>query len=128
MDNFTVKNIQVSVQAKYEPASSFPSNEKYVFSYHVQIINNSFSPVQLIDRHWEIIDADNVRREVRGPGVIGIQPIIKPGEFHAYDSWSVLRTSLGKMMGSYGMINSETKESFRIEIPPFQLVADFVFN
>lgn len=128
MKNLTTKGINISVQSVYEPHTSYPSKDKYVFSYHIEIKNEGDSPVQLIDRHWEIIDADNVRREVRGPGVIGLQPIIKPGNYHAYDSWSVLRTSLGKMRGSFGMIDLNTQDHFRVIIPEFKLIADFVFN
>jgi len=128
MDSLTTKGIQIDVKALYEPETSNPSSNKYVFSYHIEIFNRSKGPVQLIDRHWVIIDADNVRREVRGPGVIGLQPIIQPGESHSYNSWSVLRTPLGKMEGRYGMIDILSQAPFKVEIPAFKLVADFVFN
>jgi len=81
-----------------------------------------------MSRHWIIIDADNLRREVKGPGVIGKQPVIHPGEYHSYDSWSVLRTPLGKMYGSYEMLDINADTKFEVKIPSFKLIADFVFN
>lgn len=128
MDSLTTKGIQIDVKALYEPEASNPSSNKYVFSYHIEIFNRSKTPVQLIDRHWVIIDADNVRREVRGPGVIGLQPIIQPGESHSYNSWSVLRTPLGKMEGKYGMMETFAQVPFTVKIPAFKLIADFVYN
>lgn len=128
MDSLTTNDIQIKVTAVYEPESSNPPGNKYVFSYHIEIVNNSKSSVQLIDRHWIIVDADNVTREVRGEGVIGLQPVIHPGQAHSYNSWSVLRTPLGKMGGTYGMIYVDSLESFKVDIPAFKLVADFVYN
>jgi ApaG protein len=128
MDSLTTKGIDINIAAVYEPDSSNPQMEKYIFSYHIEIHNNSKAAVQLLDRHWIIVDADNVRREVKGPGVIGQQPVILPGGMHTYNSWSVLRTPLGKMYGSYGMIYVDTKEAFQAKIPAFKLIADFVYN
>lgn len=128
MDSLTTKGIEINVKAVYEMETSNPAKHKYVFSYHIEIFNHSKTTVQLLNRHWIIVDADNVRREVRGPGVIGLQPIIHPQESHSYNSWSVLRTPLGKMEGSYGMIDTNTQESFEVHIPAFKLIADFVFN
>lgn len=128
MENLTTKGINISVQARYEPAASKPNDFKFVFSYHVIIENRGLDNVQLLNRHWIITDADNVLREVKGPGVIGLQPIIAPGGTHSYDSWSVIRTSIGKMQGFYGMNNISTNETFEVKIPSFKLVADFVYN
>jgi len=116
------------VIAKYEAEASSPEQQKFVFSYQVTIENKGLDAVQLLDRHWIIVDADNVMREVKGPGVIGLQPVIEPGADHVYNSWSVLRTPIGKMMGSYGMHNMQTGESFQVKIPTFKLIADFVYN
>jgi len=128
MESLTTRSISIQVVAQYESDASNPNQNKYVFSYHVTIENRGLDAVQLLDRHWIIVDADNITREVKGPGVIGLQPVIEPGDHHSYNSWSVLRTPLGKMTGYYGMHNMQTGESFQVKIPTFKLVADFVYN
>ncbi len=128
MESLTTRSISIKVIARYETEASGPNQEKFVFSYQVTIENKGLDAVQLLDRHWIIVDADNVTREVKGPGVIGLQPVIEPGDHHTYNSWSVLRTSIGKMTGYYGMHNMQTGESFQVKIPTFKLIADFVKN
>lgn len=128
MQKITTKGITVAVESKYEERASNPDLYKYIFSYQVMIENNSDRTVQLIDRHWIIMDADNVMREVKGPGVIGQQPILAPGEYHTYSSWSVIKTPIGKMTGLYNMKAVITDEMFSVEIPEFKLIADFVYN
>ena len=128
MSNLTTKGIQVTVDPEYLDESSYPDKGKFVFTYHVEIYNKGFHQVQLINRHWIIMDANNERREVKGPGVIGVQPIINPGESHAYDSFSVLETPIGKMYGKYEMKNLKTNELFEVRIPAFKLVATYVNN
>jgi len=128
MESLTTRSISIKVVARYETEASGPNQEKFVFSYQVTIENKGLDAVQLLDRHWIIVDADNVTREVKGPGVIGLQPVIDPGKQHTYNSWSVLRTPIGKMTGYYGMHNMQTGESFQVKIPAFKLIADFVKN
>lgn len=128
METATTKGITIKVLPKYEPDPSVPEHQKHVFSYQVLIENNSNHTVQLMDRHWIIYDADKVKREVKGPGVIGKQPILKPGDSHSYASWSVLRTSMGKMLGSFNMRYQGTEDYFEVEIPEFKLIANFINN
>ena len=128
MESLTTRSISIKVIAKYEAEASSPDQHKFVYSYQVTIENKGLDAVQLLDRHWIIVDADNVTREVKGPGVIGLQPVIEPKEYHRYHSWSVLRTPIGKMTGYYGMHNMQTGESFQVKIPAFKLIADFVCN
>ncbi len=128
MSNLTTKGIQVSVRPNFLEESSYPDKGKFVYAYHVKIHNKGFHEVQLLNRHWIILDANNQRREVRGPGVIGVQPIIGPGESHSYDSFSVLQTPIGKMYGLYEMKNLDTNEFFEVRIPPFRLIASYVNN
>jgi len=128
MESLTTRSISIRVIARYEADASSPEQQKYVYSYQVTIENKGLDAVQLLDRHWIIVDADNLTREVKGPGVIGLQPVIEPGENHMYNSWSVIRTPIGKMTGYYGMYNMQTGESFQVKIPSFKLIADFVYN
>ncbi len=120
--------IRVTVISNYEAEISLPNKDKYVHSYHVTIENQGFHKVQLLRRHWIITDANNVVREVKGEGVIGLQPILNPEEIHQYQSWSPVPTPIGKMKGSYLMKNLEDDSLFEVEVPEFSLVADFKLN
>ena len=99
----TTEGITVRIASYYEQASSRPHNQYFAFSYVVEIENNSHFEVQLMTRYWLIKDANQDRKEVRGAGVIGKQPILKPGEMHHYSSWSPLATPIGAMTGYYSM-------------------------
>ncbi|MCL4107169.1 UNVERIFIED_CONTAM: hypothetical protein GTU68_032984 [Idotea baltica] len=107
---------------------SFPHLSKYVHSYHIVIENQSEMVVQLISRHWFIVNGYGEVREVKGDGVIGKQPVLGPGEKHEYDSWSPINTSIGKMYGSFTMLNITENKIFEVEIPVFQLNAEHMNN
>ena len=124
----TTMGIKVSVSPLFQPAYSNPEENKFVFSYNILIENLSPDTVQLLRRHWNIIDANNLKREVEGEGVIGKQPILLAGERHEYASWCPISTPLGKMFGSYLMLKVDTGEKFRVTVPEFQLVAPFKLN
>lgn len=128
METANTKDIVVMVQSFYEAEHSNPMQKKFVFSYHVIIENLGRDSVQLLSRHWKIVDGTLNLREVKGDGVIGKQPILHPGENHSYDSWCPLPTDSGKMYGSFQMINTHTQEKFDIEIPEFKLIATFKNN
>jgi ApaG protein len=96
---------------------------RYVFAYHIRITNESPARVRLLSRHWIIVDADGERHEVRGQGVIGLQPDLAPGQSFQYESFCPLPTPWGTMEGEYLMEN-ETGERFQIQIGRFFLVAD----
>jgi len=128
MPTKTTNRIRISVMARYEAEVSMPDKNKFVHSYHVTIENQGFTTVQLIRRHWVILDSDNVKREVKGEGVIGLQPVLKPEESHHYQSWSPLNTPIGKMSGTFLMQNLEDNSYFKVEIPDFSLIADFKLN
>lgn len=113
--------ISVSVKPRYEAEHSNPSVNKYIHSYTVIIENKSPHTVQLLSRHWIIMDSHLNIREVRGEGVIGEQPILNPGDIHEYTSWSPLSTEFGKMSGSYQMIRSVDNEKFDVRVPVFVL-------
>ncbi len=115
--------IKVSVETFYQYDYSRPDENKYIFAYTVTLENTGRDTVQLMRRYWRIIDSNGILKEVEGEGVIGIQPILKPGEVHEYASWSQLSSDLGKMSGSYVFIKLINQEMFNVAIPEFQLVA-----
>jgi ApaG protein len=98
-----------------------------VFAYTVTIRNTGKFPVQLLTRCWLITDASGKVREIRGDGVAGEQPRIRPGKFHRYSSLSVIATPVGTMEGSYGMIDADN-ENFSVSIPIFRLAVPGILN
>ena len=116
----TTRAIRVSVRPQYLPDQSDPADSQYVWAYHVRIENQGEETVQLRSRYWRITDGLGRLQEVRGPGVIGKTPMLRPGEVFEYTSGTPLSTSSGIMSGSYQMV-SETGEKFDIEIPAFSL-------
>jgi ApaG protein len=114
--------IEVRVQPRYLPEQSSPLEEAYGFAYTITIANKGDEPAQLISRHWIILDADGHREEVRGLGVVGHQPLLKPGEAFEYTSGSRLRTPTGSMEGTYFFVK-EDGEPFEVPIPRFMLDA-----
>ena len=100
MEIFTTNGITVSVETQYMPFHSNPRRGKFIFGYHITIENGSLHTVQLLSRHWVICDSDGQVREVSGDGVVGLQPVLAPGESHAYDSYCDLGTEMGKMSGT----------------------------
>ena len=119
-------NIKIKAISHFIKNRSSPENSIFLFSYDVEIKNNSDSEVQLLSRYWHIQDGDGNVEEVRGPGVIGLQPLIKPNERFEYSSFCPLKTPFGMMSGTYQMkLNSE--EIFDASIPSFSLYAtDYV--
>ena len=113
-------DIEVSVEAAYLPEQSEPADERYVFSYTITLINRGAMTAQLKSRHWIITDADNKVEEVKGDGVVGEQPIMKPGEGFRYTSGAVIETPVGTMQGSYQMVAEDGSE-FDADIPRFVL-------
>jgi ApaG protein len=116
----TSRGIEVCVEPTYLDARSSPDDSQYFWAYRVIIENHGRETVQLLSRHWMISNARGELTEVKGPGVVGEQPVLKPGESHEYTSGAPLNTPSGMMGGSYQM-ESETGERFDIEIPTFSL-------
>lgn len=114
------RDVRVAVQAHYVPERSRPEDDLWFFAYHVIIENVGEHPVQLISRHWIITDGETRVQEVRGPGVVGEQPVLGPGEKFEYTSACPLPTSFGTMHGSYQMLTLEG-EPFDATIAPFSL-------
>jgi ApaG protein len=112
--------IHVEVATEYLPDQSEPAAARFVFAYTITITNTGGVPAQLISRHWIITDADGKVQEVRGLGVVGHQPLLKPGEHFEYTSGSALATPVGTMKGSYQMV-AEDGTQFEAPIPEFVL-------
>ena len=122
------QGIEITIQPDYQEDYSNPIRDKYVYAYFVKIKNTGQATVQLLRRHWFIYDSSNTLREVEGEGVIGQTPIIKPGESFEYNSWTEMRTTVGKMYGYYTMQRLADKELIEAEIPEFHLIAPFICN
>ena len=116
----TTKYITVSVTPKYDEESSIPHNGQYVWEYKVKIKNNSSHSIQLLRRHWIVVDTNGVMQEVEGEGVVGVQPILKPGEYFKYASSVQINSGSGVMMGSYEMMK-EGGETIEVKVPSFSL-------
>jgi ApaG protein len=120
-------DIQVEVMSRHAPENSRPEFDEWVFQYTVRITNRGSDTVQLLSRHWIITDALDHVEEVRGPGVVGEQPTLGPGESFKYSSWCPLRTPTGVMRGTYTMAHSDGRH-FDIEIAPFALKARYTVH
>jgi len=112
--------IQVTTQVEYIPEQSSEEQDRYVFAYTITITNTGSIPAQLISRHWVITDATGSVQEVRGLGVVGEQPLLKPGESFEYTSGSAIATPVGTMKGTYQMV-AEDGTKFDAEISEFTL-------
>ena len=112
--------VSISVKATFIDEQSHVQDNQYFFSYTVSIENRGLQSVQLISRHWIIKNAHNERFEIKGEGVIGEQPIIKPGDMFTYTSGTEIDTPIGTMLGSYTMVNEEGIE-FNAKISEFKL-------
>lgn len=117
----TTANLLVRVAPRFLPEESKPDQGRFVWAYSIEIENRSPDTVQLISRHWRITDANGLTQEVRGPGVVGQQPVLRPGERFEYTSACPLATSSGMMCGSYQMVRIDTGAAFDIAVPAFAL-------
>lgn len=122
------EGVKVSVETTYQPEYSNPANEHFMFAYKIQIENLSDYSVQLMRRHWNIFDSNGTKREVDGEGVVGLQPILEPGQHHEYVSGCNLKTDMGNMGGTYQMKRLVDNELFDVKIPQFALIAPFKLN
>jgi ApaG protein len=126
MSTAVTNGILITVKSEYIPERSSLSSRQFAFAYTVRIENQGSTAAQLRSRHWIITDANGHVQEVRGEGVIGAQPLLRPGESFEYTSWCVLATQSGSMRGSYQMFTDTT--SFDAEIAPFRLALPQTLN
>ncbi|RYG00888.1 MAG: Co2+/Mg2+ efflux protein ApaG [Chitinophagaceae bacterium] len=122
------EGVKISVETIYQDEHSNPANEHFMFAYRIEVENLSDHSVQLMRRKWFIFDSNGTTREVEGEGVVGLQPVIAPGESYSYVSGCNLKTDMGSMRGYYSMNNLVLESSFKVEIPEFQLVVPFRLN
>ncbi len=116
----TTRQIRVTVEPAYVSEQSDPRRDYYFFAYTVSITNTGDVPIQLMSRHWIITDGTGQTEEVEGPGVVGQQPTVKPGETFQYQSFCPLPTPTGFMQGSYTMVTAKG-EQVEVQIPKFVL-------
>tara|TARA_B100000686_G_C16584607_1_gene860033 strand:- start:289 stop:765 length:477 start_codon:yes stop_codon:yes gene_type:complete len=122
-----LNNIKITIDPKYVPERSSPTQSYFLFSYRVMIENRSSAVVRLISRYWHITDGVGNSEDIYGPGVVGKKPILEPGTSFEYTSFCPLKTPMGHMEGSYRMVDEEGKES-DVTIPKFRLLASQVLN
>jgi ApaG protein len=120
MSDKTTYSISVAVQTRFLDEQSVPANDRYVFAYTIRIANVGNVPARLLTRHWIITDANGRVQEVRGDGVVGEQPWLRPGEDFHYTSGAVLETAVGTMRGSYQMLADDGRR-FDAPIAQFTL-------
>jgi ApaG protein len=121
------RGIRVSVKSFYLAERSSPASHQYAFAYTVRIANEGGETAQLRSRHWIITDGDGKVQEVRGEGVVGAQPLLRPGQHFEYTSWCMLATPHGSMHGTYQMVTEEG-EQFDAAIAPFPLALPYSLN
>ena len=112
--------VAVAVNPIFLEDESEPEDNQFVWAYFIRIANNSGKQIQLIDRHWRITNALGTTEDVTGPGVVGEQPILQPGDIFEYNSYTVLDTASGIMQGDYGMVTPEGAD-IKVAVPPFSL-------
>lgn len=117
----TTDGITVRVAASFQEETSDPANDRWFWVYHIRVENDSPVEVQLLDRRWTITDGRGAIHLVEGAGVVGEQPVIKPGGSFDYVSGCPLSTPTGRMLGDYGMIDANGRR-FRVAIPEFPLL------
>ena len=123
----TTRGIRIEVQSAYMPERSAPGDGEYLFEYHVRISNVGAETAQLVSREWIITNADGEVERVKGPGVVGEQPVLAPGGSFEYRSFCPLKTSVGSMHGSYQMVTADG-DQFDAIITPFTLAIPHALN
>jgi ApaG protein len=117
----TTDGVRVRATPAYQPAESAPADGRYFWAYTIEILNLSARTVRLMNRYWRIVDANGGVHEVRGDGVVGKQPVLKPGEAFTYTSGCPLTAPSGMMGGHYGMVDVGNHMPFTVTVPTFAL-------
>jgi ApaG protein len=127
MSDTTTRGIRVQVESFYDEDRSSPQESYYFFAYQIRISNVGEERAQLISREWFITDANGEVQRVQGPGVVGEQPVLAPGDAFEYTSFCPLATPVGTMHGTYHMVRPDGS-SFEAEIAPFSLAVPHAVN
>ncbi len=122
------QGVKITVDTFFQEGHSDPVNDHFMFAYRISIENLTDFSIQLISRKWRIFDSNGSYRVVEGEGVVGVQPVIEPGDNYQYVSACNLKTDVGSMEGHYDMIRLSDLFSFQVAIPKFELVAPFKLN
>ncbi|MET4138609.1 Co2+/Mg2+ efflux protein ApaG [Pedobacter sp. UYP1] len=122
------QGVKISVDTVYQEEYSNPEKEHFMFAYQISVENLSDYSIQLMRRQWFIFDSNGTQREVEGEGVVGIQPVIEPGESYSYVSGCNLTTDMGSMSGNYLMHRIADESDFTVDIPEFQLIVPYRLN
>ncbi len=122
------EGVTISAETFYQPEYSNPVAGEYMFAYRITIENNNIFPVKLLLRHWNVFDSNGSYKEIDGDGVVGVQPVVQPGDQYQYVSGCNLKTEMGKMEGFYTMENLNNKKLFKVSIPVFEMIAPFKAN
>ncbi|QKZ12605.1 Co2+/Mg2+ efflux protein ApaG [Spirosoma sp. KUDC1026] len=128
MVSSVTEGVKVSVKTEYQSDYSSPLQAHYVFTYRITIENSSEYTIQVLRRHWTIFDSNGTVREVEGEGVVGQQPVLEPGEVHEYVSGCNLRSSMGKMAGTYLVERIIDGKQVRVNIPEFTMIVPYKLN
>jgi ApaG protein len=127
MSDTTTRGIRIQVKSTFLTDQSSPRDNHYLFAYHVRISNVGSETAQLISREWVITSAEGEVERVKGPGVVGEQPVLAPGNSFEYTSYCPLKTPVGSMLGSYQMVTAGG-EKFDAVIAPFTLAAPYALH
>lgn len=122
------KGILIQAEPEFNEVYSSAERNNFVFTYHITIQNNTNVACQLLSRKWIIFDSIGVQSEVKGEGVIGVQPVIKPGEIYRYDSYCPIKSDIGYMKGVYQMKRLDNNSLFEVQIPLFELITPSRLN
>ncbi|TJY58239.1 Co2+/Mg2+ efflux protein ApaG [Sinimarinibacterium sp. CAU 1509] len=128
MSDTVTRGIRITVKPRYVAEQSDPDARQYLFAYHITIRNQSDDTVQLLSRHWVITNGEGQVEEVRGPGVVGYQPVLEPGADFEYTSGCPLTTPVGTMHGEFNMVVKASGVHFDAQIEPFRLAIPRVLN
>ena len=122
------EGVEISVETFYQADYSNPANNEFMFAYRIYIENHNSFSIKLLRREWFIFDSNGEHREVEGEGVVGVQPVLQPGQQFQYVSGCNLRTEMGRMYGNYEMENLDSKTIFKAKIPAFEMHVPFKMN
>lgn len=127
MNGTVTRGVRIIADPRFLPEQSDPDKDLFLFVYHITVRNEGTASVQLLARHWIITNGEGAIEEVRGPGVVGYQPTIRPGEQFQYTSGCPLNTPVGTMHGSFHMVTADG-EAFDARIEPFRLMVPHALN
>ncbi len=122
------KDVKIVVETSYQNSKVKNFSGQHMFAYRITILNQGDYTIKLLRRHWHIVDLIGGKSEVEGEGVVGLQPVLEPGESHQYVSGCSLVAEIGKMYGTYLMERQIDGELFEVKIPEFTLGVPFIFN